>query len=271
MNDLHANVERFSGFAALYDENRPQPPEIITDILLQYLGKAPELVVDLGSGTGLSTFLWCGKANSIIGIEPNDDMRNQAQINASRKDLTDVSFIKADAYDTGLKGSSADIVTCSQSFHWMEPEKALKEVARILKEGGIFAAYDCDWPPVAGYRAESAYNSLLETARAKLKLVPNERKAIQYPKDNHLKNIRESGHFCYSTEIVFHNREACSQERFIGLALSQGAVQSVFKNNPEALEHEIKAFRQVVLDNWSQTEIIISYRMRLGVTANTPT
>ena len=265
MKDLHVNLERFSGFAALYDQNRPQPPKIVTDILLRYLVKAPEVVVDFGSGTGLSTFLWCGKANSIIGIEPNDDMRNQAEMNASLKGLTNVSFKKADAYDTGLDGNTADIVTCSQSFHWMEPERTLKESARVLKPRGIFAAYDCDWPPVAGYPAESAYNKLLETVRVKLKLVPVERKAIQYPKENHLKNIRESGHFCYTREIVFHNREACSADRFIGIALSQGAVQSVLKSDPGALEHELKAFRQVVLDNWIQTEIIISYRMRLGI------
>ena len=145
MDALHPNIKRFSGFAGLYDENRPRPPKIITEILMQYLGKTPDVVVDLGSGTGLSTFLWCGIANRIIGIEPNDDMRNQAGINASQKYLTDVIFKKADAYDTGLEDSMADIVNCSQSFHWMEPDRALKEIARILKTGGIFAAYDCDW------------------------------------------------------------------------------------------------------------------------------
>lgn len=260
-----ANIERFSGFAGLYDENRPKPPDIVADILMQYLGKAPELVVDLGSGTGLSTFIWCGKANRIIGIEPNDDMRNQAGINASIKCLTDVTFKKADAYDTGLEDGTADIVTCSQSFHWMEPGRALKETARILKSGGIFAAYDCDWPPVAGHKAEKAYNQLLETVRVKMKQVPDVNRATQYPKEGHLKNIKESGYFTYTREIVFHNREACSAERFIGIAFSQGVLQSVLKNNPEALEHEIKAFRQVVLENWKQNEIIVSYRMRIGI------
>lgn len=265
MNELNANVDRFSGFAGLYDENRPKPPEIVTDILLRYLGKAPGMVVDLGSGTGLSTFIWCGKANRITGIEPNDDMRNQAGNLAAQKCELDVVFKKADAYDTGLANESTDIVTCSQSFHWMEPTKALKEIARILKPGGIFAAYDCDWPPVAGHRAETAYNRLLETVRVKMRQNPDVNKAIQYPKEGHLKNIRESGYFSYSREIAFHNREICSTDRFIGIALSQGVLQSVLKNNPEALESEIKAFRQVVLENWNHNEIIVSYRMRIGI------
>ena len=45
--------------------------------------------------------------------------------------------------------ASADIVTCSQSFHWMEPEPTLAEIARILRPGGVFAAYDYDWPQKA--------------------------------------------------------------------------------------------------------------------------
>lgn len=265
MSDLHANIKRFSGFADVYDQNRPKPPKIVTDILVRYLGEAPELVVDLGSGTGLSTFIWCGTANRIIGVEPNDDMRGQAGINAAQKGLTDVIFKKADAYGTGIDGNSADIVTCSQSFHWMDPERALKEIARILKKGGVFAAYDCDWPPVTGHMVEKAFSRLLETARARLKQIPEGRNFTSVPKERHLKNIAESGYFSYSREIVFHNRETCSAERFIGMAFSQGCLQLVIKNDPAALESEIEAFRQTVLENWNQNEVMISYRMRLGI------
>src|SRR5262249_48629656 len=35
----------------------------------------------------------------------------------------------------------------AQSFHWMEPTATLAEIARILRPGGLFAAYDYDWPP----------------------------------------------------------------------------------------------------------------------------
>ncbi len=212
----------------------------------------------------MSTFLWCGIANRIIGIEPTDDMRNQAGINASQKYLTDVIFKKADAYDTGLEDSMADIVNCSQSFHWMEPDRALKEIARILKTGGIFAAYDCDWPPISGHKAEKAYNQLLETARAKQKLI-QDKEAFKVPKEKHLKNITECGYFSYCREIVFHSRETCSTERFIGMAFSQGVLQSVLKSNPKELEHEMAAFRQAVMENWNQNEVIIGYRMRIGI------
>lgn len=265
MNGLQAIVDRFSGFSQLYDESRPKSPEIVTDFLMQYLSTTPELVVDLGSGTGLSTFIWCGKAKRVIGIEPSDDMRNQAGIHASAMRLTDVMFSKADAYDTGLEDASADIVTCSQSFHWMEPAKALMEISRILKPGGIFAAYDCDWPPVAGKAPEQAFGILAETARTKLRQLPEKQKAKQYPKEEHLKNIRESGYFSYCREIVFHNREKCTSERFIGMALSQGSIQKLLKKCPEQIEEDIREFRQKVLDSWDQDTITLCYRMRIGI------
>lgn len=263
--DIQANIDRFSGFADLYDESRPKPPQIVTDILMLYLGKIPELVVDIGSGTGLSSFIWSNKSKRVIGIEPNDDMRNQAGMNASKRCLTNISFIKAAAHETGLDKDNVDIVTCSQAFHWMEPKSTLMEIARILKNEGIFAAFDCDWPPVAGYAAEEAYNTLANAARENLKAIPEENKAFQYPKESHLKNIQESGYFGYFREIVFHNRETCSKERFIGMALSQGAVQTLLKNNPADIENDIKEFRQAVMTCWNQTEVTVCYRMRIGI------
>ena len=73
------NVRRFSGFAGDYDRHRPSPPEILADLVAKFSGTPrPTLVVDLGSGTGLSTRYWADKAEQVIGIEPTADMRAQA-------------------------------------------------------------------------------------------------------------------------------------------------------------------------------------------------
>jgi predicted O-methyltransferase YrrM len=74
-----ANIERFCGFASEYDSVRPQPPEAALDLLCKISGTScPELVVDLGSGTGLSSRIWIGRALRVVAIEPNADMRGQA-------------------------------------------------------------------------------------------------------------------------------------------------------------------------------------------------
>lgn len=73
-----SNVQRFSGFEDTYDRHRPEAPEEVVTLLTGYLSRRPSLVVDLGCGTGLSSFVWKDAADRIIGVEPNDDMRGKA-------------------------------------------------------------------------------------------------------------------------------------------------------------------------------------------------
>src|SRR2546426_4091490 len=93
-SDFASNIERFTGkaYAELYDRHRPHPPPILLDLLTQ-LAKvvAPNLVVDLGCGTGLSSRFWSSRSQQVIGIEPADDMRRQAELHTS---AVNVSFQK---------------------------------------------------------------------------------------------------------------------------------------------------------------------------------
>ena len=78
--DLPANIERFTGFAHCYDAHRPEPPPVLAEILTRRAQvERPDLVVDLGSGTGLSTIYWAERAEGVVGIEPSPDMRRQAE------------------------------------------------------------------------------------------------------------------------------------------------------------------------------------------------
>jgi predicted TPR repeat methyltransferase len=73
---MKPSVERFTGFAEVYDRVRPSPPEAIADLLLQLAKiEIAGRVVDLGCGSGLSMMMWVGKTRSIIGVEPSQDMR----------------------------------------------------------------------------------------------------------------------------------------------------------------------------------------------------
>src|SRR5829696_9079999 len=126
-SDFASNIERFTGFAKLYDSYRPLPPPVLLDLLTQLANvPTPYLVVDLGCGTGLSARFWSSRAQRVIGIEPSEDMRHEAAIqNVSQN----VSFEKGLSHQTGLPNNCADIVTCSQSLHWMDPLPTFKEVA----------------------------------------------------------------------------------------------------------------------------------------------
>src|SRR5260370_18363142 len=135
---MNNNVSIWTENAAGYDAYRPQAPAVVVDVLTQLIQEPnPHLVVDLGCGTGLSTFLWAECAQQVIGIEPNDDMRGQAEAIRIGLDTKNIQFRAAFSTQTDLPDGCADIVTCSQSLHWMEPEPTFADIKRILRSGGI--------------------------------------------------------------------------------------------------------------------------------------
>lgn len=263
------NVERFVGFGELYDQNRPSAPQEVVDILSTYLRSTPQTVVDVGCGTGLSTFIWLNTADHIIGFEPSDDMRDVAL--AKWEGIgkpSNVTFENRLSHELGLPTESADIITCSQSFHWMEPNSTLREFARILRPGGIFAAYDYDWPPVCDWTVDDRYQQLITYAdKRAAQLAPQEQRAHKWSKDEHLHHIQESGLFRFTREIVFHSWELCDANRYANIALSQGGLQTAIKLGAEELHAEVTQFQELVskaFDGESHN-ILFSYRMRLGI------
>lgn len=262
--DRQKNADRFRGFAEVYDQARPTVPRYPVEVVRRYLGRDPETVVDLGCGTGLSTLVWEAVSDRVIGVEPSGDMLAVAQEKRREK----LEFRQAFANETGLTAECADAVICSQSFHWMEPVSTLREVNRILKPGGVFAAIDCDWPPVADWRAEEEYMRLYGRVKELEKTLPEVKDTfVLYAKDRHLSNIRESGYFRYSRELLFSNTESCTAGRFIRILLSQGSLQTVLKKAPDRIVPELEAFQENIqaLLGGEEFPIDFCYRMRVGI------
>jgi ubiquinone/menaquinone biosynthesis C-methylase UbiE len=268
MSDV--NHDRFTGFADIYDAFRPRPPVAAVKIILSMTGLTKiDAVADIGCGTGLSSLMWTEYADKIIGIEPNDDMRNQAiKINAHEK----IEYVKGDSAVTGLLDASVSIVCCSQSFHWMEPVTSLAECTRILKPGGVFMTIDNDWPPVVDWRAEKAYDELFEAVDGLTKKYSSKLPVHKkWAKAKHLENMVNSGHFTFCREIVFHSVEECDAERFIHLALSQGGLQVLLQSGIDDINKYVDSFSSQVRQSFSvhKKEMTIPYRMRCGIRKNT--
>ena len=240
-----ANIDRFTGFADHYDKFRPQPPAALADLLCQLAQTSrPALVVDLGSGTGLSTRYWADKAEQVIGVEPTFDMREQARV---QTDAGNVSYQEGFSHRTGLPDRCAQIVTCSQALHWMEPQSTFEEARRILVPGGVFVAFDYDWPPTtSNWKADAAY----EACSAQIDEVESRQSApppIQrWKKAEHLARMAASGCFRYTKEIVLHHNELGNAERLVGLLLSQGSVMTLLKSGISEAKLGIDIFRQRV-------------------------
>lgn len=226
-----ATISRFSGFAELYDHYRPAPPALLGDILTRLASTAlPELVIDLGSGTGLSTRYWVGKARQAIGIEPSADMRQQAERVEQAQPTHITRYQDGFSHQTGLPDGCADIVVCAQALHWMEPQSTFREAKRILRQGGVFAACDYDWPPTtSAWEADQAYEACIAKAQALEKEKGSADQVQRWEKSGHLARMRSSGCFRYVKEISIHHEDLGNAERLVGLALSQGMVMDLLK------------------------------------------
>ena len=227
--NFQANIERFTGFADHYDGFRPSPPEPLSVLLSQMAETTqPALVVDLGCGTGLSTRLWKEKTRRVVGVDPTASMLEQAR----RLGGGGISYREGFSHATGLPDGCADIVTCCQSLHWMEPEATFREVARILRPGGVFAACDYRWPPVTtSPTVDRAYLECEERARGLEQELGVSAAVRKWDKAGHLPRMQESGYFSWVRECTLHHVDLGNAERLIGLLLSQGHIQTLRKHS----------------------------------------
>jgi SAM-dependent methyltransferase len=250
------------GFASGYDRFRPRTPRALVDLLCRYaLVERPELVVDLGCGTGLSTRVWSGVAERVVGVEPN------AAMLAAAEPAAGVEYREAFAQDSGLPGGCADIATCSQSLHWMEPTPTFAEAARILRAGGVFAAYDYDLPPVVVPELDEAFAEYQGRRREAREARSIKRGGDIWPKHGHLERMGTSGHFAWCREVVLHSLEEGDADRVSGLARSFG-LPGWDKSDAE-LERELRideldaVARRVLGDR--TVSFLFGYRVRIGV------
>jgi SAM-dependent methyltransferase len=246
-------------FPAGYDAHRPAPPSALLDLLCQVSQvERPRLVVDLGCGTGLSTRAWADRADEVVGVEASEAMQAQAEAETG---AANVRYVNAFGDATGLRSEAADIVTCSQSFHWMEPASTLAEVARILRPGGVFAAYDYDWPPIVQWEVEAAFEEMLRRIRR------HRRERPRHEKAGHLGRIAASGYFRYTCEALVHSRETGGAGRIIGIAFSLGPLTVLLEGGLSEEELGLAKLRETAARVLDDREVpwFLCYRVRLGV------
>ena len=97
-----------------------------------------KMILDIASGSGLSSFEMRPYCKSIIGIEPEDAMRDLAEKNAKEKNFTDIAFKKGKADNVPLPDNSVDIsvaITLS-IFDPKEIRSYVKEQMRVVKKRG---------------------------------------------------------------------------------------------------------------------------------------
>ena len=127
-------TRRFSSRAENYAKYRPGYPAAILDLLRDECQfTSASVVADIGSGTGILTSLFLANGNVVFAVEPNREMREQAERLLGWE--TGFLSVPGKAEATTLPPQKIDLITASQAFHWFKPELARQEFLRILKPG----------------------------------------------------------------------------------------------------------------------------------------
>jgi ubiquinone/menaquinone biosynthesis C-methylase UbiE len=122
----------FDHAAERYERGRPEWPEAAVEAL----GLAPDAeVLDLAAGTGKLTRLLVGRARRVVAVEPLDGMRTVLE-----RVVPDAEALPGTAESIPLPDDSVDAVVCGEAFHWFDGPRAVAEIARVLRPGGLLAA-----------------------------------------------------------------------------------------------------------------------------------
>jgi ArsR family transcriptional regulator len=98
---------------------------------------------DIGCGEGYLTLELAAWARTVVGIDRSDDILDQAKALAARRRITNVEWKKGDLARLPLREASIDLALLSQSLrHASEPERAVADATRILRDGGRLLVLD---------------------------------------------------------------------------------------------------------------------------------
>jgi SAM-dependent methyltransferase len=120
----------FGSIAEDYDGLRPQAPQQAVDWLVP---PGCEVAVDVGAGTGLFTRALVDRAAQVIAVEPDARMRTVLTARSPG-----VRVVEGRGESIPLPDASADAVFVSSAWHWMDGERAVPEIGRVLRTGGRF-------------------------------------------------------------------------------------------------------------------------------------
>jgi SAM-dependent methyltransferase len=124
--------------AQRYAKGRPYFHPFIVNRIKDFLAITERLssALDVGCGTGLSTIALKEIAQHISGVDASVEM-----IALAPKE-TGIRYFVASAENLPFETNGFDLLTLSQVFHWLDPNRFVVEAARVLRPNGWLIAYD---------------------------------------------------------------------------------------------------------------------------------
>ncbi len=124
----------FGGVAASYERGRPGYPRAAAEWLTGAAAAGPLSVLELGAGTGKLTEHLVALGHDVHATDPDP-----AMLDLLAAKLPGVRISQTTAEEIPAADASYDVVIAAQCYHWFDKEKALPEIARVLRRSGHFS------------------------------------------------------------------------------------------------------------------------------------
>jgi SAM-dependent methyltransferase len=125
----------FGAAAAAYAEHRPGYAEAAVRWALEPVRDGrPVRAVDIGAGTGKLTATLVSLGADVTAVEPDPQMLAEL-----RRAMPAVRSVPGRAEELPLPDASVDAVLAGQAMHWFDMDRAMPEIARVLRPGGVLA------------------------------------------------------------------------------------------------------------------------------------
>ncbi len=126
--------DHFSDQAEDYAKFRPRYPQA----LFRYLATvAPgkQLAWDCATGNGQAAVALAEVFERVIATDASEKQIENAEAHAR------VEYRLATAENSGIESNSVDLITVAQALHWFDLERFDTEAGRVLRPGGVIAAW----------------------------------------------------------------------------------------------------------------------------------
>lgn len=116
-------------------------------------------LLDVGCGTGWATIAFAERfgTRSVIGVDPSEGMLEKFTAEVAARGI-EAEVHAADVMAMPVPSETADAVISTMAFHWFaDKEGAVREMARRLRPGGVFALL------AGGEGVENEFRLLMES------------------------------------------------------------------------------------------------------------
>ena len=228
---------RFETAAPHYVEGRPPYSERLIRRVVDFAGlNGSQSILDLGTGPGTLALELAPYAAEICAIDPEPQMLRIAGARAAMQGL-ELNLVLGDSFSLDPSIGTFDLVTIGRAFHWMDREKTLAMLDRIIKPGGGIALLWTRHPTLPENEWHRRYEAILDPYRG-----PNSvRKTLRSPEWLPHESILLNSRFCWLERIGIIERRLTPLEKLVTRALSfSGTSSAMIAGRETTMAREIR-------------------------------